>query len=87
MTVELRRRCRTAAEAEALRAAVQVDTPEFVRLAVEGNDLTVGVTAASAASARATLEDLLACLRAAERSLEAAGLPAQEPGDRGVHER
>jgi hypothetical protein len=39
-----------------------------VQVAVEGADLVVRVTAVSAQSARATLEDLLACLGAAERA-------------------
>jgi hypothetical protein len=39
-----------------------------VRVDVEGTDLVVRVTSASASSARATLEDLLACLSAAERA-------------------
>jgi hypothetical protein len=51
-----------------LRRALAVDSPEFVRLTVEGADLVLATTAASAASARATLEDLIACLQAAERA-------------------
>jgi hypothetical protein len=70
--VELRRHCRSPSEASALVAAVQVDTPDFVRLRSEGRVLEVDLTAPSAASARATLEDLVACLRAAEKALEAA---------------
>jgi hypothetical protein len=42
-----------------------------VHLATEGPRFIVTLEATSAASARATLDDLLACLRAAER---AAGL-------------
>jgi hypothetical protein len=38
---------------------------------VEGSELVVRLTASSAASARATLEDLLACLKAAERTASA----------------
>ncbi len=53
--------------ARALREAVRADTPAFVRLAVRGNALEVRLEATSAASARATLDDLLACLKAAER--------------------
>ena len=33
-----------------------------------GNDIEIRLTAPSAASARTTLDDLLACLRAAERT-------------------
>jgi len=35
-----------------------------------GRDVEVRLTASSAASARATLDDLLACLRAAERTID-----------------
>jgi len=87
VTVELKRTCRSPAEARALLAAVKADTPGFVRLDVDGAVLLVGVAARSAASARATLEDLLACLRAAERSLEAAPLPPQETPDGTVQPR
>jgi hypothetical protein len=74
VTVDLRRAGRTAREAEALLAAVRADTPEYVHLSVDGRTLRVGLPAASATSARATLEDLLACLQAAER----AALPLTE---------
>jgi len=47
---------------------VRVDNPPFVSVETQGNDIEVRLTATSAASARATLEDLLACLRAAERT-------------------
>ncbi len=67
MTV-VRRSCASAAEADRLRAAVAADNPPYVRVAVEGTELVVRVRASSAASARATLEDLLACLSAAERA-------------------
>lgn len=52
-----------------MRTAVAVDTPDFVTLRVRGSSLEVALTAASAASARATLDDLLACLKAAERAV------------------
>jgi hypothetical protein len=42
-----------------------------VELLVEGADLEIRLTATSAASARTTLEDLLACLKAAERTRRA----------------
>ncbi len=64
-----RRTCASAEEAERLRRALAVDTPEFVTLAVEGTDLTLRTSAPSARSVRATLEDLIACLQAAERAL------------------
>lgn len=48
--------------------AVRADNPSFVSVEAQGNDIEVRLTATSAASARATLDDLLACLRAAERT-------------------
>jgi hypothetical protein len=69
VTVVVRHRCPDAATARALRAAVAADNPPYVSLEVEGSEMVVRLTTASAASARATLEDLLACLSAAERSL------------------
>jgi hypothetical protein len=71
--VVVRRPCATLEEARRLRAAVAVDNPSFVRLDVEGTDLVVRVVASSAASARATLDDLLACLSAAERAVGTRG--------------
>lgn len=68
MTAVVRRSCAGPAEAARLRAAVAADNPPFVRVDVEGTDLVVRVSAASAASVRATLEDLLSCLSAAERA-------------------
>lgn len=67
----VRRSCASVEEAHRLRAAVAVDNPAFVRVEVEGTSLVVRVVAASAASARATLDDLLACLHAAERAAPA----------------
>ena len=69
MSVRLRRRCADRASAEALRRTVLADDPAFVSVAVEGSDLVVSASARSAASLRETLEDLLACLGAAERTL------------------
>ena len=66
MTVSVRRSCASPELAERLRAAVAADTPEYVEVAVRGTELEIRLRAASAASARATLEDLLACLKAAE---------------------
>ena len=67
MTVVVRRRGSDRAEAERLRAAVVADNPSFLEVSVEDSELVIRVSARSAASARATLEDLLACLKAAER--------------------
>jgi transcription factor Pcc1 len=64
----VRRACRSPQAARALRDAVIADTPDFVTLRVHGSYLTVRLKASSAASARATLDDLLACLGAAERA-------------------
>ncbi|HTP54603.1 MAG TPA: hypothetical protein VML94_06580 [Thermoplasmata archaeon] len=61
------------------------DTPEFVALRCDGAVFEIRLEATSAASARATLEDLFACLKAAERALGADRSPAEESGDR-VHE-
>lgn len=71
MTVVLRRKGTTEAEARALRAAVAADNPAFVLVDQEGADLVVRLTSASAASARATLEDLIACVQVAERTARA----------------
>jgi len=73
LTVRLRASLARPSEARALREAVAVDTPEYVGLSVRGADLEIRLTADSAASARATLDDLLACLKAAERLLASAG--------------
>ncbi|MCI4365857.1 MAG: hypothetical protein L3K10_07370 [Thermoplasmata archaeon] len=51
-----------------MRRALLADNPAFVTLEVEGTELVVRTTSTSARSARATLEDLLACLQVAERS-------------------
>jgi hypothetical protein len=71
VTVVVRHHCLDAAEAIALRAAVAADNPPYVELSVDGADLEIRLTATSAASARTTLEDLLACLKAAERTRHA----------------
>lgn len=68
MTAVVRRACASPREAERLRAAVAADNPSFVRVEVEGSELVIRLTADSAGSARATLDDLLACLGAAERA-------------------
>jgi hypothetical protein len=48
--------------------ALRADNPSFVTVEAEGSDIEIRLITSSAASARATLEDLLACLRAAERT-------------------
>ena len=61
------------------------DTPEYVELEARGATLEIRLSARSAASARATLEDLFACLKAAERTLDADGgtAPALRPAPEG----
>jgi hypothetical protein len=68
VSLRARRACASPAEAERLRRALAADSPPYLHLAAEGSDLVIAVTAATAASLRATLEDLLACLQAAERA-------------------
>jgi hypothetical protein len=66
--VTLRRSYGSAREAETMRAALSADQGAFVRAKRAGRTLTFRVLAEAPASARATLEDLLACLAAAERT-------------------
>lgn len=73
MTVELARTYGSIAEAERLRAALASDQPEYLVTRRSGRSLAFRIASASARSARATVDDLLACLSAAERSL---GIPA-----------
>ena len=72
MTVTVRHPCGRPATAEALRRAVVADNPSYVEVTTEGAELVVRVTARSASSARTTLDDLMACLSAAERAAAAA---------------
>ncbi len=69
MIVVLRRTYSTAAIAEQVRRAVAADDPSYVRSSVLGAVLEYRIEAPHAASARATLDDLLACVNAAEHSL------------------
>jgi hypothetical protein len=84
VNVVLRRRCPDPGTADALRAAVAADNPEYVTVVRDGADLVIRVTTASPASARLTLEDLLACLSAAERAIAVAA--AEPPGRPGPSE-
>jgi hypothetical protein len=59
--------------------ALRADNPPFVTVEADGADIEVRLTANSAASARTTLEDLLACLRAAEHTA-AEGTVARKSG-------
>lgn len=56
-------------DARALLEAVRADTPDFVHLSVDGRTIEIRLAARSAASARATCEDLFACLKVAERTI------------------
>ena len=70
MTVRLRGSFPDATTALRVAAAVRADNPAYVSVEAVGNEIEIRLTAPSAASARATLEDLLACVRAAERTAE-----------------
>jgi Transcription factor Pcc1 len=66
----LRRQYPSAAIAEQVRRAVAADDPAYIHGSVEGATLEIRVDASSARSLRATLDDLLACVQVAERSLQ-----------------
>lgn len=72
MTVHVRYRSASAEEARALVDALGADNPPYVTVSVDGAEITLRVTARSAASARTTLDDLLAGLSVAERTRRAA---------------
>jgi hypothetical protein len=75
VTVLVRHVCASAREAEALRLAVAADNPAYLDVRADGRELLLRVVARSAASARTTLEDALACLKAAERVAGSARRP------------
>jgi len=66
--VALHRRYASPAEAERIRRALEPDAPPNLRSRVDGAELHLELAAPSARSARATLEDLLPCLDAAEKA-------------------
>ena len=66
--MSLRRSYRTAAEARRLAAALRADQPDFVTWKVRDRALEFHFEAQTPESARATGDDLLACLSAAERT-------------------
>jgi hypothetical protein len=72
VTVRLGRTYPSRPEAERVAAAVAVDNPGFVRLRVDGPRIEIELDATTPARARATLDDLVACLNAAERTAAAA---------------
>jgi hypothetical protein len=67
--VELRRAWPSAEIAARIARAVAVDNPEYVHAGTQGRELLLRVRSTSAASARVSLDDLLACVRAAEQTL------------------
>ena len=69
MTIRLRGSFPDPTTAGRIVEALRADNPPFVTVEATGSDIEVRLTASSAASARTTLEDLLACLRAAEHTL------------------
>ena len=72
MTVVVHHTAATPDAARALRNALVADNPPYVTVEVRDREMTIRLAATSAASARATLEDLLACVRAAEGAAAAA---------------
>jgi hypothetical protein len=58
---------------------VRADNPPYVSVEAVGREIEVRLTATSAASARATIDDLLACLRAAERTVVAPAATSKDP--------
>lgn len=66
--VTLEREYASAEEAAALLQALEPDRPEYLETSREGARVRFRVVAQNAGSARATLEDLLAALSAAERA-------------------
>lgn len=62
--------------------SLRADTPDWIELTADGPTFRVHLVARSPTSARATLDDLLACVRAAERTLAtgSASAPTEEKG-------
>jgi hypothetical protein len=58
---------------------VRADNPSYFSVEAVGSEVEVRVTASSASSARATIDDLLACLRAAERTARDPARPSKDP--------
>jgi hypothetical protein len=76
--VELERSYASEREAEEFRRALEADRPEYLETERVGRTLRFRVSAKGAASARSTLDDLLAALAAAERTrgIGSRGTPA-----------
>lgn len=80
MKATLRRHYDDAAELQAVRRALAPDHERFVVDRAQGSTLELEVEAASVGELRRTLDDLLACLSAAERTWEGArGTEVPEP--------
>lgn len=79
MSVRLARTYPTAADAARVAAAVAADNPPHVRLAVRDRELAIELDDAAPGSARATLDDLVACLTVAERAALAARPAPADP--------
>jgi len=69
VTVEIQRTWPSADIAARIAQAVAVDNPEYVEVRAQGAELIVRVRSTSAASARVSVDDLLACLHAAEATV------------------
>jgi hypothetical protein len=62
-----------------LLRALAADQPDYVVAEHEGPTLRLRVTGTTARSARATLEDLVACLQVAEKAFEITGPDRADP--------
>ena len=76
--MSLRRQYSSPAEARRLAAALEADHPDGLAWRARGRVLEFDFTARTPESARATADDLLACLSAAERTGEV--IPKRRPG-------
>jgi hypothetical protein len=75
----LRRAYPSAEIAERVRRALAPDEPKNLTSRVDGDRLILELTSPSASSARATMEDLLPCVAAAERAQGLTPVPTAEP--------
>lgn len=71
MTVTARREYPDATMAEQVARAIAADNPPHVHAERSGSTLELRWSGPTAASVRATSEDLFACIRAAEQTLRA----------------
>ncbi|MCI4330318.1 MAG: hypothetical protein L3K19_00520 [Thermoplasmata archaeon] len=78
MSVRLRRRYASEEVAERLLRALEADQAGYVHAERDGSELRFAVRSEEPRQARATLEDLLACLSAAERTLGITPVPVPE---------